>query len=473
MNRELIKIFVFLLVALLMFSNFSILAHSDNYFKIRKTSINDYYDLIIITPSIFARHLTKLENHKNKFGVKTKIITLDEVYSTMYWQGRDKPEKIKYFIKSAIEEWKIKYVLLVGGRKNHVIASENWWLPVRYSHIEDAEYLVYSEARYLSDLYYADIYDENGNFSSWDTNGNGIFGEWYDNKSADDIVDLYPDVYVGRLPCRNSLEVKIVVNKITNYEKEKCSESWFRNMVVVGGDTTCTEENHYEGEYSNQLAIDNMEDFNHIRLWTSWGTLTSQKDVIKAINYGCGFLYMAGHGNPWKWQTYPPNDNTTIIVGLNLLGMRFLTNKQKLPIVVVGGCHNSMFNISLLQSTWTFGIPCKESWSWRLTRKIGGGSIATISNTAFGYGPENRQNPDQWAGEDRLEVQFFAEYGVNGTDILGDVWGKTIVSYLDHLPIDWSERSFNDSAMDAKTVQQWILFGDPSLKIGGYSTKYF
>jgi len=29
----------------------------------------------------------------------------------------------------------------------------------------------------------------------------------------------------------------------------------------------------------------------------------------------------------------------------------------------------------------------------------------------------------------------------------------------------------NDSADDAKTVQQWVLFGDPSLKIGGYDVE--
>ncbi|MBU0497303.1 MAG: hypothetical protein KKC68_03700, partial [Candidatus Thermoplasmatota archaeon] len=346
---------------------------------------------------------------------------------------------------------------------------ESWWVPVRYCYIEDAEFMGFSEKRYISDLYYADIYDNDKEFSSWDTNENGIFSEWYDNESAYDIEDLYPDVYLGRLPCRNSFEVKIMVNKIIRYEKEKCSEIWFKNMVVAGGDTTCTEDDHYEGEYSNQLALEKMTNFNHIRLWTSWGTLTGQKDVIRSINYGCGFVYLAGHGSPWTWQTYRPHDDKTKITGLNLQGMWFLCNREKLPIFIVGGCHNSMFNISLFHSPWTFGIPCMECWSWRLTRKINGGAIAVISNTAFSYGPEYRQNPNQWAGEDRLEVQFFEEYGVNRIDILGETWGRSIKSYLDYLPIDWNERSFNDSAMDAKTVQQWILIGDPSLKIGGYT----
>ena len=30
----------------------------------------------------------------------------------------------------------------------------------------------------ISDLYYADIYEEGGAFSSWDPNGDGVFAAW-------------------------------------------------------------------------------------------------------------------------------------------------------------------------------------------------------------------------------------------------------------------------------------------------------
>ena len=55
---------------------------------------------------------------------------------------------------------------------------------------------------------------------------------------------------------------------------------------------------------------------------------------------------------------------------------------------------------------------------------------------------------------------------MNKTDILGEIWGKVISAYLGAYPIDWNSRSY--SAIDAKTAQEWILLGDPSLKIGGY-----
>lgn len=135
------------------------------------TTRADVYSLLIITPTIFQQALQPLVIHKNAMGLPTKLVTLDKVYRQMYWHGRDDAEKIKYFIKTAIEEWGIKYVLLVGGRSSQV--RPTWYCPVRYVKMVDDW-----DAEYLSDLYFADIYDANGNFSSWDNN-NGIFGEWF------------------------------------------------------------------------------------------------------------------------------------------------------------------------------------------------------------------------------------------------------------------------------------------------------
>jgi hypothetical protein len=76
------------------------------------------FDLLIITPAQFEKELEPLVDHKNDVGVSTIIITLDELYEETYWAGRDEPEKIKYFIKTAADEWGIQYVLLVGDFKS-------------------------------------------------------------------------------------------------------------------------------------------------------------------------------------------------------------------------------------------------------------------------------------------------------------------------------------------------------------------
>jgi hypothetical protein len=281
-------------------------------------------------------------------------------------------------------------------------------------------------------------------------------------------MDLLPDVGLGRLPCRNVREVNIVVNKIIASESECADPSWFERMVVVGGDTY-TDNDYFEGEQTNQDALDRMPGFEPVRLWTSDGSLSGWRDVVKTLGAGCGFVYFAGHGSPTTWATHPPFDDTVWIYGLQNMHMPLLTNGERLPVCVVGGCHNSMFNISLFHSTWTFGLPVYECWSWRLTRAAGGGAIATLGSTGLGYGKEDKIGSVKEGGGDWLNTLFFEQYGLGGHTTLGDAWAAAIGQYLEEFPIDYGQVAFNDTALDAKTVQEWVLFGDPSLRIGGYA----
>ena len=89
-----------------------------------------------------------------------------------------------------------KYVLIVGSIYHVPIRTSNTSIFGSWHH------------SVLTDLYYADLYNANGSFSSWDTNNDGIYGE-----TDVDIVDLYPDVHVGRIACESIEEVSIVVDK--------------------------------------------------------------------------------------------------------------------------------------------------------------------------------------------------------------------------------------------------------------------
>jgi len=438
------------------------------------------YDLLIIAPKKYTDALQPLIVHKNRVGIKTNLVALNDVYDQMFWHGRDKQEKIKYFIKTAKEEWEITYVMLVGDFQT---------IPIRYVYNADNN-TGWDEPCFISELYYADLYDKNGDFSSWDTSNNGIYGEWYDDSAKDPDIDLYPDVYVGRLACRNTAEVKVMVRKIICYETTTYGQEWFHRIVVAGGDTYPASQNPnwtaYEGEENTLHVLENMSGFEPTKLWTSDGTFAAPKDMIGAVSEGCGFFYLDGHANAYRWSTHPPNDADTWIEGLSVKTMNRLRNKQMFPICIVGGCHNMEFDVTpqniikglheeglryFAVNTVPFGSFWKytwipECWGWKLTRMSSGGSIATIGCTGLGMTKEDKLS-FSGAG-DYLEPTFFHEYGVNGTTILGRVWGNTITDYLNHYPINWQTPAAKDSAIDAKTVQQWALLGDPSLKIGGY-----
>jgi hypothetical protein len=425
------------------------------------------YDLLIIAPSVFKHALQPLVVHKNTHGLSTILVTLDTIYTEMS-QGRDDAEKIKYYIKYALETWNISYVLLVGGMKHQGLFS--WYLPVRYVDMNDDW-----EPRYISDLYYADIYDVTGNFSSWDSDGDGRFSEWSIGQRAEDTaIDLYPDVAVGRLPCRNVGEVRTMVQKIITYETTTYDEAWFNDMLCIAGDTYPEKDNPlwvgYEGEEYAERAIENMTGFNPIRLYTSDGSFTGSEDVIRYLSRGCGFVYFVGHGSPKAWGNHPPDDDT-FINGLTVYNIHDLTNGDMLPICVVSGCHNCQFDVSLWRlinrRSRMVGEAITECWGWRITNELQGGSIATIGCTALGYTKEDKSSFS--GGLNGLEIPFFTAYAHENKTHVGDAWMSAIQSYLTtYTPIMWDTTAVSDSWIDVKVVQSWVLIGDPSLQIGGF-----
>ncbi len=430
----------------------------------------DEYDMVIITPEIFEVQLEPLVEHKNAMGIDTTVKTVEDIYSE--YSGRDDPEDIKLFIKDAIEDWGVDYVLLFGGRKGQ---SFNWYVPERVTNNDDGW-----EAGYSSDLYYADIYKMEENetvFEDWDSNENDVFAEWAGfNK---DVMDFYPDVHIGRITCRYSSQVDIVINKIITYETT-ADDSWFKKAVFIAGDTFTASDSYYEGEMENQVAVDWLEGigFDIEKIWTSLGNLNGVSDVVKAYNPGAGFVYFAGHGNPSTWSTHPPHDGDTWIDGLNMQSMWRLRNGDKTPFVLVGGCHNAQFNTTMSNiiagiikyglSGYFFQEPYKffymewvpNDWcSWQVLKK-GGGAIGSIGNSGLGYGYVGLGATEGLGGW--LDPRHFDAYANQSIDILGEMHSQAITDYINIIG------RVNIDQIDRKTIDVSILIGDPSLKLGGY-----
>ena len=601
------------------------------------SSRGDTYQLVIIAPTVFSNELFRLVDHKMNSGVATVFKSTEDIYAT--YPGSDQPEQIKQFIKDAVETWNITYVLLVGGMKsllygsardttNH--GSQDWYVPVRYSNLYDIYEDYIMEPGFPCDLYFADIYTAEGVFDDWDSNDDGVFAARNKPGCTDDVLDLYPDVYVGRLPCRNIQEVHVCVDKIITYEKTAGGSEWFKRIVAVAGDglhdsdylniewdvsgyptgnymiyaqsrsnitgewglidTVTVTVNHqrtsslsfsekdrilesypgpaiteitspsdgdilgstdveftpdqaYMGSlWANVEYVDGVmhirgksydprpygfstdvnvwienedgdqvfsaqknnsrcyadcewttgdrllgggragafyympDTFEKIYLWTSNGLFRSQTDVIQTVSQGCGFAFFFGHASPStlvvNMPGMPGGKGTSSVVGLQpislgvpMFPMNGFTNQEKLPIVLVMGCHNSLFNVTMVNSIvgwnrrWTGFYPTPECWSEWFTRVSQGGAIATIGCSALGPGGFNADFvPDTGCW---IFPEFFRQYGQQGHDILGVVYGQTIASYLSVFG--------RSNSIDQEMIQEFTLFGDPSLRIGGYS----
>lgn len=467
------KILPFLIIGVLVLSGVGASA-----FSITMKENYDQYDMVIITPDAFISYVQTLVEHKNSHGVETMVKTTEDIYSE--YNGRDKPEQIKYFIKDAVESLSISYVLLIGGRLGQ---QDDWYVPVRHVELDDG---AGRGKFFISDLYFADLYKDEGEFEDWDKNEDDIIAQWPKDK-----FDLNPDVYIGRLPCRDTAEVENCVDKIIQYENNAYGQSWFNKMVNVGGDTF-PDFTGYEGEITCDFASAYMQGFDITKLYYSTGAITSSSEVIDAINNGCGFFFTRAKGGTDRIRV--PRSDGTEIIALNNDDIDQLSNKDQYPIMILGECQHGQFGMPRPKAkpifNNIFGLikvilnrflkidlkdnnqdpnpqnVGKECIAEKLMYKEDGGAVSVLTNSHICYAAigDNNQNeiPDDveiYGGF--LAIEVFRLYAEENMDILGHIHAKTVENYVSTQPILTNK-------VHCKSVLEWILIGDPSLKIGGY-----
>ncbi|MDD5778950.1 MAG: C25 family cysteine peptidase [Candidatus Thermoplasmatota archaeon] len=399
------------------------------------TSSGFPYDFLVLAPSIYAHALQPLVDHKNQRDIATVLVTLEDVMNGTHFpvQGADQAEHIKYFIKNAVESWGITYVLAVGGSQI---------FPVRYAHPLGS--------RLISDLYYADLYHADGSFCTWNSDRDPLFGE------DEDGVDLFPDVYFGRLACRTEEEVTVMVDKIMDYETaERYTQEWFRNLVVMAGDCFPDHPVLVEGEAAVLAAMDIMHDFQSVPLLASNGRLsgtspTGVENILEAVNQGCGFFYYSGHGMQSKWFTYAVNDSSIVLPtpapgGLLQTDVEHLDNGERLPVVVADCC-----------------VPCRfdddrdcMGWSWMVHPT--GGSVALFGGTTLtpiSFGDQFTQTLII-----KLALNMFRAFQ-QGAQNPGQMWCQAISDYV--FPAL--------TGRDYYALEQWQPFADPTLALAAPSS---
>ena len=436
-------------------------------------SLGTSYDMVIIAPAAFETTLQPLIDFKNGNGVATMFKSMEAIL--VEYDGFDQPEQVKYFIKDAYDTLGITYVLLAGGLKNHIYAIDKdtisagwktWWVPVRYVTVPNGE-----DEGCLSDLYYGCLYNATGGFDSWDSSGDGVYANWGWMGAKRDYFDMNAEVYVSRWPVANKMELNHIVQKTLTYESTGPeAKPWYNTFVGVGGRTFSIYQGTPDGEYLTELAYNctkvGIPDLKFVKIFTTnrdkGGLVPDAKGIAAGFNQGAGFVDFEGHGGPSRWETnwFDVDER----VGINIGQFPQIKNGDMQPVVVVGGCHNGLYNITMIRaildvegtSVFGYGYPVFICFSWGLVIKPIGGAIASTGCTGYGLG--NAGDPLGMSAE--LEVNFFYHIG-NGTTNLAKAHGQAITKYLNENPIYQS---------DAFIITNWALFGDPSLRFGGYSS---
>ncbi len=396
----------------------------------RAKPISENYKILIIGPEKFRQNLTRLAEYKNGTGISSKFVSITEIKGGKYFPGTgvDDQEKIKYFIYNAKIAWNITYVILGGDTPE---------VPHRFVYINGP-----SAGNVPADLYYADVFNSNMNFDDWDSNNDGTYGEY--NNGFVDAVDMYADVFLGRLPASTPQEMKVLVDKIITYESFTSGQPWFDNITMCGTDTFPNEESGVpEGEYAAEFIASNyMQDYVSTKLYETttyardWACTTT--NIVNTLNRGSGFATFHDHGSPSSWG----------VGRFSSSNAASLTNGDKLPFLNFDACSTGQFDGS------------SDSITEVVVLNPNGGSITSIGASRIGWGAYGTNHINRVSGY--FNTRLYYNYDL-GEGTAGRIFTASKYDYMNNKGIS--------SYYDYMTLMEYTLFGDPSLLVGGIPLK--
>ncbi|MHA1832906.1 MAG: C25 family cysteine peptidase, partial [Candidatus Baldrarchaeia archaeon] len=379
-------------------------------------------DLAIITSPLLEEEAVLLAKWKNETGISSIVVNTEWIYQN--YPGVDEPEKIRNYIKDAVDNLGIKFVLIFGDADQ--VPVRYAWIPDGYDDTGDFDGSVVE-----TDLYYADL------DYSWDDNGDGRWGDL-----GNDTVDGIPDVYVGRLPASTVDEASILINKIKNYDP---LNEWFMRYLLLGTDMFGGREGEILKDYIQSNLL--WSNFSYTKLYETAGTLTVENAMTK-IDEGYGFINFAGHGNYYFWS-------------FGEGGVYYDANASS----QVNGNLSVIFTTSCLTARFSDRDCIGEAFL--LNPEGGGIAYCGASRVTWGYAGEHIIDGLSGEIDWRFTEAFFNCLNQSSSmePYAGVVWAIALTKYAMNHPLN---TEYGGYFLDWKTIAEYgTLLGDPTLCIKG------
>ena len=181
---------------------------------------SDEVTVLLITAEKLVNSWQPYTKWKSQGGKSTRIISVESIAKR--YKAKNIQEKIRLCVRDHIDRYKTRWVVLGGDS----LSGENGLVPGGHTtvHAQEPEGIP-TDIVYLSK-------------TNWDADGDGIYGEWEDDRKA----ISYPDgsVGLGRIPVRTAADVKAFTEKVIAYESRYPTTNFARQMVY-----TCTDNPAY------------------------------------------------------------------------------------------------------------------------------------------------------------------------------------------------------------------------------------
>jgi hypothetical protein len=362
-------------------------------------------EYLILCLAAHADEYGVLKDWKTRKGIPARIVTIEDVIAT--YPGDDTPDQLRNCIIDYYLNESLAWVTLTLSAPKAKIRG-------CYGEVGGT-----IEPEIPCDLYFADMDGD------WDSDNDGVWGE------VSDDVDLYPDVYVGRISANKGLQCSTVVHKILTYEGCYSLPTDYQLEMLFMAE--------YLDDYTDAAVIKNLIDSESVpsrfdpitKLYENDGSL-SNAAAMAALNSGMNIVNHAGHGNI-TFISISPDALTTS-------HMESLTNAPRYTVFYTLACDPGAFDYE----TGYFARSFMEA-------EAGGGFI--VANSRLGWYWSG--NPGYGTG-DRYDREFFESIFVRDYTHLGVAHADAKVQRIPQSGGNgtnrWAQFSLN-------------LFGDPETDI--------
>lgn len=229
-------------------------------------------DYIIIAPDSFFTDIAPLADAYTKKGMSVAMVDISDVYNAFSYGKRD-PESIRTMLRYIVSQPSAKppRYLLLGGDTSHDLDKINGTRNIIPTHLS----LVPGWGPAADDGYFGTAVGD----------------------------DFYPDLYIGRFPAENRLEMKNLVTKTVNYLTFQAKGPWHDNMLMLGGAesdfTTFNDQSISEiiGPSLNVIRLDGDPASRYYRDAT-----VASREIAGYINAGLYAINFNGHGGGLVWS---------------------------------------------------------------------------------------------------------------------------------------------------------------------------
>lgn len=269
---------------------------------INNDSLDTYYpektggsgtEYLIITCDSFKNEFERLSKWKNIKGVKTQVITIEDICSNNSGSSLSLQQKIRNTISDYFgSDSSLQYVLLAGD--DNIV-------PTKKKEISDATISGLTTCEMPSDLYYACLLSPKR--FGWDyTHGDII--------SSDKLV---PDISVTRAPVNTLESTKAFVNRIIKYESNP-QISCLNNKILLSGSFGVGLAQHH-GDSIYKRYIEGLWSGTSFRFYDTDTDFEEQggyelngSHLQQELMKGYPFVFMCSHGD---YNRYLLENNTS------------------------------------------------------------------------------------------------------------------------------------------------------------------